>query len=223
MDWAIPEDDQISRFYANLTWDGARLTVERRGPVMPDYPEAPANRIVIRDPAARDKFAEVAKVAITPGESFWIGQTQFTVRGDEDAGIEAAVDATVAPRQEERTRAQLEEIPFTDPAIVLKAMEQLPNTIKAAANEQGLFRQMLKVVMDALRRADAAGIVRIPPDCPPTEKRVALVESNIRPSLLLGQMGSFRPAGWPIAPSSSGGEVASTAGQRTRPSRKARR
>ena len=27
MDWAIPEDDQISRFYATLSWDGARLTV----------------------------------------------------------------------------------------------------------------------------------------------------------------------------------------------------
>jgi class 3 adenylate cyclase len=189
MDWAVPEDDQISRYYANLSWDGTRLTVERRGPVMPDYPDPPANKIVIRDPAARDKFQEVAKCVLGPGESCWIGQTQFTVRQEEDAGPEAPVDATVAPRQEEKTRAQLEEIPFTNPAAALKALEQLPNTIRAAANEQGLFRQMLKVVMEALPRADAAGIVRIPPDAPPGEKKLALVESNVRPSTMLGASG----------------------------------
>jgi class 3 adenylate cyclase len=193
MDWAVPEDDQISRFYANLAWDGTRLTVERRGPVLPDYPEAPANKIVVRDPSAKEKFMEVVKATLGPGESFWIGQTQFTLRVDDDACQDAAVDATVAPVKEERTRAQLEEIPFTDPAIVLKAMEQVPNTIKAAANDQGLFRQMLKVVMQALGRADAVGIVRIPPDCPPGERRLALVESNVRPAMLLGSR-SFTPS-----------------------------
>lgn len=195
MDWAIPEDDQISRYYANLLWDGSRLTVERRGSVPPDYPEPPANKIIVRDGAARDKFLEVAKCVVGPGESFWIGQTQFTVRGDEDPGSDAPVDATVAPRQEERTRAQLEEIPFANPAAALKAMEQLPNTIRAAVNEQGLFRQMLRVIMDALPRADAAGIVRIPPDCPPGERRLTLVESNVRPSTFtfLGPSG-FTPS-----------------------------
>jgi class 3 adenylate cyclase len=193
MDCAIPEDDQISRFYANLSWDGNKLSVERRGPVPPDFPEPPANKVVIRDPAARDKYVEVTQCVVAPGESFWIGQTQFTVRGDGECEMEAPVDATVAPRQEERTRAQLEEIPFTNPAAALKAMEQLPNTIRAATNEQGLFRQMLKVIMDAMPRADAAAIVRIPPDCPAGERRLATVESNLRPAGLLGMQG-FTPS-----------------------------
>jgi len=195
MDCAVPEDDQISRFYANLAWDGARLAVERRGSVPPDFPDPPANKIVVRDPAAKDKFLEVLKCQLAPGESCWIGQTQFTVRAEEEAsGPEPSIDATFAPRpQEERTRQQLEEIQFTDPKHVLKAMEQLPNTIRAAANEQGLFRQMLKVIMDALPRADAAAIVRVPPDAPPGEKRLAVVESNVRPTAFLGG-GGFAPS-----------------------------
>jgi len=192
MDWAIPEDDQISRFYAVLKFDGPtnRLAVERRV-ASPDYPEPPANKIVVvnKDSGAKDKFKEVTQCGIAPGESFWIGQTQFTLRSEADFAPESPVDMTVAPRVEERTRGQLEEIPFTNPAAALKAMEQLPSMIKGAANEQGLFRQMLKVVMDALPRADAAGIVRIPPGCPPGERRLALVESNVRSPAALGPKG----------------------------------
>ncbi|HEY3788761.1 MAG TPA: adenylate/guanylate cyclase domain-containing protein [Urbifossiella sp.] len=196
MDWAIPEDDQISRFYAILKYEGSgKLHVERRGSIPPEYPEAPANKIVVvnKDAGAKDKFREVTQCQIGPGESFWIGQTQFTLRSDADLSPESPVDMTVAPKMEERTRGQLEEIPFANPAAALKAMEQLPSTIKAAANEQGLFRQMLKVIMDALPRADAAGIVRIPPGCPPGEKRLAIVESNIRSPVHFGPKG-FAPS-----------------------------
>jgi class 3 adenylate cyclase len=191
MDWAVPEDDQISRFYAILKWDGTKLAVERRGSVPPEFPEPPANKIVVanKTPGAKDKFQEVAKCEVYPGESFWIGQTQFTVRGDSELAPESPVDATVAPRVEERTRQQLEEIQFTNPAAALKAMEQLPGMIKAAANEQGLFRQVLKIIMDALPRADAAGIVRIPPGTPPGERRIAMVESNVRNPVTFGPKG----------------------------------
>ncbi|HEX4607126.1 MAG TPA: adenylate/guanylate cyclase domain-containing protein [Urbifossiella sp.] len=192
MDFAVPEDDQVSRYYANVSYEGARVRVDRRPPVPPDYPDAPVNKIVVRDPKARDRFLDVTGWDVSPGESFWIGQTQFTLRGDNDSGPESPIDATVAARQEERTRAQLEEIAFTNPATVLKAMEQLPNTIRAAVNEQGLFRQMLRVIMEALPRADAAGIVRIPPDCPPGERRLAVVEANVRPTAALG--GGFAPS-----------------------------
>jgi class 3 adenylate cyclase len=100
---------------------------------------------------------------------------------------------TVAPRQEERTRAQLEEIPFANPSAALRAMEQLPATIRAVTSEQGLFRQMLKVVIDAMPRADATGIVRIPPDNPPGEQRIVLVESNVRPKMANASSG-FMPS-----------------------------
>ncbi len=184
MDIAVPEDDQISRFQAVLTWEPAKdkLTVQTR-PTSPGYPNPPANQTLVFDEKVK-KLVEApqGKCTVGRGESFWIGQTRFTLHSDDESEKEAPVDATVAPRQEEKTRAQLEEIPFANPAAALRAMENLPNTIRAITTEQALFRQMLRVIMDAMPRADAAGIVRIPQDCPPTEKRLTLVESNVRPN-----------------------------------------
>jgi class 3 adenylate cyclase len=48
---------------------------------------------------------------------------------------------------------------------------------------------MLKVVMDAMPRADAATIVRIPADTPSGEQRLLLLESNVRPKTSHGPNG----------------------------------
>src|SRR5262245_42015772 len=195
MDVAIPEDDQISRFQAILTWDGReKLPVQTRPPAPPNYPTPPANQTLIFDEQQK-KLVEApgGKCVVGRGESFWIGQTRFTLHSDGEQEPDSPVDMTVAPRQEERTRAQLEEIPFANPGAALRAMEQLPATIRAVTSEQGLFRQMLKVVMDAMPRADAAAIVRIPPDNPPGEQRLVLVESNVRPKVSHGSAG-FLPS-----------------------------
>ncbi len=196
MDIAIPEDDQISRFQAILTWEPAKekLTVQTRPVTPPSYPTPPANQTLIFDEKLK-KLVEAAggKCVVGKGESFWIGQTRFTLHSDGEQEPESPADMTVAPRQEERTRAQLEEIPFANPGAALRAMEQLPATIRAVTSEQGLFRQMLKVVMDAMPRADATAIVRIPPDCPPGEQRLVQVESNVRPKSAHGS-GGFLPS-----------------------------
>jgi adenylate cyclase len=196
MDIAIPEDDQISRFQAILTWEPARerLTVQTRPISQPNYPTPPANQTLVFDEKQK-KLVEAPSgtCVVGKGESFWIGQTRFTLHSDGEQEPESPADMTVAPRQEERTRAQLEEIPFANPGAALRAMEQLPATIRAVTSEQGLFRQMLKVVMDAMPRADAAAIVRIPPDNPPGEQRLILVESNVRPKVAHGSSG-FLPS-----------------------------
>ncbi len=183
MDIAIPEDDQISRFQAVLTWEPAKemLTVQTR-PNSPGYPNAPANQTLVFDEKVK-KLVESPEGNCVVGRdgSFWIGQTRFTLHSEEGVQQESPADMTIAPRREEKTRAQLEDIPFANPAAALRAMESLPNTIRAITTEQALFRQMLRVIMDAMPRADAAAIVRIPPDCPPNEKRLNLLEFNVRP------------------------------------------
>ncbi|MDY3553887.1 adenylate/guanylate cyclase domain-containing protein [Gemmata sp. JC717] len=195
MDIAIPEDDQISRFQAILTWEPAKekLTVQTR-PTTPGYPNPPANQTLIFDEKSKKLVeAPLGRCVVGRGESFWIGQTRFTLHSDDEAAPESPVDATIAPRQEEKTRAQLEEIPFANPSAALRAMENLPNTIRSVGNEQALFRQMLRVVMDAMPRADAAAIVRIPPDCPPGEKRLSVPEFSVRPNTSHAQSG-FNPS-----------------------------
>jgi adenylate cyclase len=196
MDVAIPEDDQISRFQAILTWEPVKdkLTVQTRPPTPPHYPTPPANQTLVFDEKLK-KLVEAPNgtCVVGRGESFWIGQTRFTLHSEGEQEPDCPADMTVAPRQEERTRAQLEEIPFANPGAALRAMEQLPATIRAVTSEQGLFRQMLKVVMDAMPRSDAAAIVRIPPDTPANDRRLAVLESNVRPNSAHGQSG-FMPS-----------------------------
>ena len=108
LDVAIPEDDQISRFQAILIWDAdrQRLTVQTRPPAPPAYPTPPANQTLVFDEKVKKLIeAPGGKCVVGRGESFWIGQTRFTLHSDGEQEPESPADATVAPRQEERTRA----------------------------------------------------------------------------------------------------------------------
>jgi adenylate cyclase len=172
-DWVVPEDRMISRFHATLTWNGATLTVSRRGVLLPDFPNPPQNQIWFHN-------KPVESCTVKPGEWFVIGQTRFTLRNESDGDPESPVDGTVVQRQEERTRAELEQYTFSNPAILLRAMEQLPQYLRVIADEAALFRQMLRVALGAMPKADAATIVRIPPDCPVGELRVTVVSQNVR-------------------------------------------
>lgn len=184
-EWVVPEDRMISRFHATLEWDGAKLTVTRR-PVTAEFPRPPQNHIWFRNNPAE-------RCEVRAGEWFVIGQTRFTVRGDADAPL-SPVDATAVHRQAEFTRAELESLTFSDPATFLKAMEQLPTFLRLVANEPGLFRQMLKVALAGVPRADAAAVVRVVPDPAGGEARVAVVEQNVRPPAAAGGE-VFAPSG----------------------------
>jgi class 3 adenylate cyclase len=185
-DWVVPEDRMISRFHATLEWNGATLAVTRRGVLKPDFPNPPQNHIWFQN-------KPVESCSVKPGEWFVIGQTRFTLRGDADSEPDCPVDATIVQRQEERSRAELEHVAFTNPATLLKAMEQLPQHLRVVMNEPALFRQMLKVALGALPKSDAAAIVRVPPDCPVGDLRVTMVEQNVRnPSA--GAVGEFVPS-----------------------------
>ncbi|MBN9121118.1 MAG: FHA domain-containing protein, partial [Planctomycetes bacterium] len=172
-DWVVPEDRMISRFHATLSWGGKELTVTRRGVLLPDFPNPPQNQIWFHN-------RPVESCTVKPGEWFVIGQTRFTLRGDADADPESPVDGTLVQRQEERTRAELEQVTFANPAILLKAMEQLPHYLRVVTDEPALFKQMLKVALQAMPRADAATIVRVPPDGPAGDLRVTIASQNVR-------------------------------------------
>lgn len=192
-DWSVPEDRMISRFHATLEWDGSKLIVLRRG-VSPEYPRPPQNHIWFRN-------NPVERCEVRPGEWFVIGQTRFAVRGDDEAAPASPVDASVVKMQVERTRDELERIPFptllggaplkldgTDPDSVattagplLKGVESLLNSMRVAPNEATLFRQVLRSAMTALPRADAACVVRVPSGSG-GQPRVAVVEQQIRQS-----------------------------------------
>jgi class 3 adenylate cyclase len=185
-DWVVPEDRMISRFHATLEWNGNTLTVARRGVLLPDFPSPPQNQIWFQN-------KPVETCVVRPGEWFVIGQTRFTVRGDDQSDPDAPVDGTIVQRQEERSREELEKYTFSNPAILLKAMEKLPDHLKTVADEAALFRQMLRVALGAMPKADAATIVRVPPDCPVGELRITVVSQNVR-NPGAGAAGEYMPS-----------------------------
>jgi adenylate cyclase len=185
-EWVVPEDRMISRFHATLEWTGSLLIVTRRGVILPDFPNKPQNQIWFHN-------KPVERCEVKPGEWFVIGQTRFTLRGDAESDPDCPVDATIVQRQEERSRTELENLPFSNPSLLLKAMEQLPAYLKLVTDEAGLFRQMLKVALSAMPKCDAAAVVRIPPDCPVGDLRVTVVAQQVR-NPAVGTVGEFVPS-----------------------------
>jgi class 3 adenylate cyclase len=186
-DWVV-EDPMVSSYHANLEWDGQKLKVKERAVAPPQYPREPANPIWFNQEKKKECL-------VGPREVFVIGQTRFTVLPDGDSGPASPVDGTILQHKQDLTRAELEGLPFTNPTAALKAMEQVPNVLRLAINEQTLFRQMLKVVLDALPRADSASIVLIPPDVVPggADPKTTTLDYHTRGSAAVGG-GTFVPS-----------------------------
>ena len=166
-DWTM-NDPLISGTHATVEWNEERreLAVREREP-------KPKNAIYFRG-APQESFA------VPAGESFVIGHTRFTVHQATGAVASTPADGTLLQKEQLLSRADLTGLPFHNPAAFVKAMEQVPNVLRVAADEDELIRKLLKVLLDAMPRADAAGLVFIPDDTPPGEVRVGVREHTQR-------------------------------------------
>jgi adenylate cyclase len=183
-EFAVPEDGMISRFHATLQWNGTELAVTRRG-VLPDHPKPTQNQIYFRDEPS-DQFS------VRVGQSFVIGQTRFTLRDSAETTRAAPVDVKDLHGVRPRSRDELALADFSD-RLILKALERLPMHLAAVADEAGLFKQLLRVLIAALPRADAAAVVRRPPECPIGELAVTEIERNVRDTAA-ARIGEFIPS-----------------------------
>jgi class 3 adenylate cyclase len=163
-DWWMP-DELISGFHATILWDGAKLTVMERSP-------PPTNRIYYNTQPA-------ANFTLTPGESFVIGNTVFTLHGAAAAGLPGPdwSDVTV-PAVAAISRNELRKFNFDAPAATLRALEQVADVLRLATDEDVLFHSMLNVALNAMPRADAAAMVLVPPESS-DEQPLATVRTQV--------------------------------------------
>ncbi len=175
-DWWM-NDGLISSFHASIVWDGEQLTITERTP-------PPTNRIFYQS-------RPMATFTIKPPDSFVIGNTVFMLHaGNTEArGGNDRPDMTIA--EASFTRAQLRQVPFDTSATFLRALEQIPDVLRLANDEDMLFRNMVKVGLDALPMADALAIVQIPPEATESEKRI-LVRNHLQ--RLAGRTEIFMPS-----------------------------
>jgi len=167
-DW-IMDDPLISGFHASIEWDPDKqeLTVRER------EPKPPKNRIYFRGTPQKT-------CAVPPGESFVIGHTKFSLNIARGPVAAIPSEGTQIQREETRTRSELSNLPFQNPSPVLRALEDVPNVLRMASNEDLLFSKMLKVLLDAIPRADAVAIVYMPPEVPMGDLRVGVREHKQR-------------------------------------------
>ncbi len=176
-DWWM-NDNLISSFHATVQWDGEKLTVHERTP-------PPTNRIYYQS-RPQPNFS------LAPGDSFVIGNTVFMLH----AGATSIVgggdrpDMTI-PAEASFTRAQLRQVPFDTSATFLRALEQIPDVLRLANDEDMLFRNMVKVGLDALPHADAVAVVQIPDEATDADKRVLVRTHQQR---LSGKADVFMPS-----------------------------
>lgn len=180
----VPSDVQISRFHATLTWNGTALQVERRGIVLPNHREETKNEIRYRG-ARNDKFE------IRVGDSFQIGQTTFSLRPSDETLRAAPVDVVQPQQVSPKSRGELQEQEFSNREL-LRAVYRLPDRLAAVQDEDALYARVLRDVEEALPRADAVGIVRRPPYCPPGELEVQVLTHRVRARP--GAPAEFRPS-----------------------------
>ena len=175
-DWWM-NDGLISSFHATVVWDGEKLNVVERT----DPP--PTNRIYYQS-RPQPSFS------IKPPDSFVIGNTVFMLHGGNSGALgNERPDMTLA--EASFTRAQLRQVPFDTSATFLRALEQVPDVLRLANDEDMLFRNMVKVGLDALPHADALAIVQIPQEATDDEKRV-LVRNHLQ--RMAGKAENFMPS-----------------------------
>jgi class 3 adenylate cyclase len=192
---ATPTDRSVSVLGAVSEYVGAHLASGRTFAAVLADPGSATGEVV----ADESPFARIAAGVLlrAGGEYARLVQPRFGAVPNADTRTAAPEDAAAgggeAPPANPQTEpspdqaqpltlADLEGLPFTNPTAALKAMEQVPNVLRLATNEQTLFRQMLKVVLDALPRADSAGVVLIPPDVAPggTDLRITTLDYHTR-------------------------------------------
>jgi class 3 adenylate cyclase len=149
MNVAIPEDIQLSRYQADLFWDpvAQRLTVTTRGPKL-GFPNTPPNQThTFDDQLKRLVPAPGGVCVIALGQSFWIGQTRFTVQ--ERKGAVAGLP-NLSPTE-----------PF-DPSNVFVSTRNLLVSMSTAKTEAGLLKSLVRAVGEEMPRVDGVAILSLP-------------------------------------------------------------
>jgi adenylate cyclase len=151
--WATEWDNFISRQHATLYWEDGRLRVVRN-------PRA-GNPVFFKGVPA-DEFA------LVNGETFRIGNTVFTLI-DEVAPFEMSVEPQ-----------ELSHVRFEHADQRVEALAALPEIIRQSPDDGRLEQSVVEALLRGIPHAEAAAVVRLPPDAPESELRVAVCHAARR-------------------------------------------
>lgn len=170
-DLAVPMDAMLSAssYHVTVDWDGQRLRVSEK---------APPHKNRLRE--IKDG-TPLERIEVPPGSTFWIGQTRFTVLSDDSDGpADPIFEATIAQQARDADGSDLKRVLVADSDAVLSALaEELAEALKTPSGQIQIVH-MLEAVVNALPRADAAGLVAVPHGADPDDYKIAVREHFAR-------------------------------------------
>ena len=93
---------------------------------------------------------------LSPGGHFVIGNTTFTLSGDQ---MRVTLDAPKPDREQAFSAAELRRIAFRNANERIEILSRLPDLIKGATSDSELFVRLVNLVLSGVPRADAAALV----------------------------------------------------------------
>jgi adenylate cyclase len=132
---AAPWDSAISRRHAEIAYVSGELRLRQLADVR--------NPIYFRGRA-------VDRAVISPGDSFVIGQTRFTLV---DEHADATLDAPQPDTQQTFTAADLRGLRFSDASSRIDVLSRLPELFAGAADDADLHARLVNVLLLGIRTA----------------------------------------------------------------------
>jgi adenylate cyclase len=142
-EWVVDWDVQISRKHATLEWRENKLLVRK---------EATARNAIFY----RDGHADEFTVGV--GEQFFIGNTKFEIREDQQTLVESLSTSVTKAWFEP---ADLQQVKFSDAETRIEILAALPGVIRTAPSVEELQSRVLDVLLDGVARAESAAVVRV--------------------------------------------------------------
>lgn len=144
--WAVTWDKQISREHADIVWDGVALKVTCLA--------AARNPIVFGD-------APVRSAVITPGKTFVIGQTKFTLVGPVAVAEGMSTpEATGDVDEHSFNRDDLKGFQFRDAGQQIELLSELPAILDESPTDADFAAKIVELLMEGIPASDAVAVVQ---------------------------------------------------------------
>ena len=169
-DWVMESDKTISGCHVTVVWDGVKLDVKE------NQARPPRSRGVFKD-------QRLADFVVSPGESFLLGKTQFTVRNPDDDS-NSSDGANAAPPAHERTLSD-DDIggQTSGPSMAMvppRVFEEAARAVRVARTEGAMRQQLLRALLETLPWVEGAGLVAMPPEAAGGRPRLEVRETIVR-------------------------------------------
>jgi adenylate cyclase len=170
--WAVPWDGLISRRHAELCWRNGRLEVRR-------LPTA-------RNPILRAGKEETA-FELTPGQSFVIGETTFTLTSEQASIIR---DISRPVQEHAFSPQEMGAVHLAADDHRLDVLGQLPAVIASSTSDSDLFARLVNLLLAGIERASAIALVSGDPE-QPEQTPIDILHWDRRQA---GSVSDFRPS-----------------------------